>query len=84
MGALSAFASVKEVAPGRAPAAIHYSNRPDLLEQEGWSPNDIGTSRGGGCVVYEKVHGVGDLMEGPMGEGGSTPSRSSRSKGVGG
>jgi len=26
---------------GRPPAAIHYANRPDLLEQKGWNPNDI-------------------------------------------
>lgn len=26
---------------GRPPAAIHYANRPDLLKQQGWNPDDI-------------------------------------------
>ena len=29
---------------GRPPAAIHYRDRPDLLEQKGWNPNDILTT----------------------------------------
>lgn len=29
---------------GRPPAAIHYANQPDLLEQKGWNPDDILTA----------------------------------------
>jgi transposase InsO family protein len=29
---------------GRPPAALHYANRPDLLTQKGWNPDDILTT----------------------------------------